>query len=74
MREQFGDYLVGRMLSDCQIIRVEGADTRFISVLLANPDLSPEDLGMDEDGEEPDKGRRALRVVSNSGMYPSFCP
>ena len=41
MREQFGDYLIGRMLDHCQVIRVEGADLRFISVLLENPDLSP---------------------------------
>jgi hypothetical protein len=31
-------------------------------VLLANPDLTPEDLGMDEDGEERDGGR-TLRVA-----------
>src|SRR5215475_8670780 len=42
LREQFGDYLIGRMLDHCQVIRVEGADLRFISVLLENPDLSPE--------------------------------
>jgi hypothetical protein len=46
MREQYGDYLIGRMLAHCQVLHVEGVDTRFISVLLENPDLSPEDLGM----------------------------
>ena len=30
MREQFGDYLVGRMLAHCQVLQVEGTDTRFI--------------------------------------------
>jgi hypothetical protein len=33
MREQYGDYLIGRMLQHIQIIHVEGPDTRFISVL-----------------------------------------
>lgn len=61
MREQFGDYLVGRIMKHMQVIHVEGADTRFISVLLENPDLSPEDLGMGVE-EEPE-GARALRVV-----------
>ena len=41
MREQFGDYLVGRMFSHLQPIHTGGRDTRFISVLLENPDLSP---------------------------------
>jgi hypothetical protein len=54
------------MLDHCQVIRVEGADLRFISVLLENPDLSPEDLGMGLDGEEP-KDTRALRVVGTLG-------
>ena len=66
MREQFGDYLIGRMLDHCQVIRVEGADLRFISVLLENPDLSPDDLGMGLDDGERDAAQ-ALRVVSKPG-------
>jgi DNA replication protein DnaC len=59
MREQYGDYLIGRMLSHCQVIHVEGADTRFISALLENPDLSPEDLGMGLEDEEGEAARLA---------------
>lgn len=62
MREQYGDYLVGRMLQHSLVIRVEGTDTRFISVLLENPDLSPEDLGIGMEGEKSGDGR-VLRVV-----------
>ena len=63
LREQFGDYLIGRMLDHCQVIRAEGADLRFISVLLENPDLSPEDLGMGQD----DVDARHLQVIGKHG-------
>jgi hypothetical protein len=36
--------LIGRMLKHSLLIHAEGADTHFISMSLANADLSPEDL------------------------------
>lgn len=64
MREQFGDYLIGRMLKHVCVVRVNGVDTRFMSALLENPDLSPEDLGIG--GSSAPAQAQRLRIVGGA--------